>query len=61
MKTLGYYNGIFDEIDKMSIPMNDRVHWFGDGIYDAGPCRNYNILPSANTSTAFSTAPGFSE
>lgn len=44
MKTLGYYNGIFDEIDKMSIPMNDRVHWFGDGIYDAGPCRNYNIF-----------------
>lgn len=44
MKTLGYYNGKYDEIDNMYIPMNDRVHWFGDGIYDAGPCRNYKIF-----------------
>lgn len=44
MKTLGYYNGKYDEIDKMTIPMNDRVCWFGDGVYDAGPCRNYNIF-----------------
>ena len=36
MKTLGYYNGKFDELDEMSIPMNDRVCWFGDGVYDAG-------------------------
>jgi len=44
MKTLGYYNGTYDEIHKMTIPMNDRVCWFGDGVYDAGPCRNYNIF-----------------
>lgn len=44
MKTLGYYNGKYDEIDRMSIPMNDRVCWFGDGVYDAGPCRNYKIF-----------------
>lgn len=44
MKTLGYYNGRYDEIDNMTIPMNDRVCWFGDGVYDAGPCRNYNIF-----------------
>ena len=37
MKTLGYYNGTYDEIHKMTIPMNDRVCWFGDGVYDAGP------------------------
>ena len=41
MKTLGYYNGKFDELDEMSIPMNDRVCWFGDGVYDAGLSRNY--------------------
>ena len=29
MKTLGYYNGKFGELDEMSIPMNDRVCWFG--------------------------------
>lgn len=44
MKTLGYYNGIVDEIDRIMIPMNDRSHWFGDGVYDAGPCRNYHIF-----------------
>ena len=44
MKNLGYYNGKFDELEKMTVPMNDRVHWFGDGVYDAGPCRNYHIF-----------------
>lgn len=24
--------------------MNDRVCWFGDGVYDAGPSRNYKIF-----------------
>ena len=44
MKTLGYYNGKYDELENMTIPMNDRVHWFGDGVYDAGPARNYHIF-----------------
>ncbi len=44
MKTLGYYNGKYGELEDMSIPMNDRVCWFGDGVYDAGPCRNYRIF-----------------
>lgn len=44
MKTLGYYNGKYDELENMSIPMNDRVCWFGDGVYDAGPARNYHIF-----------------
>ena len=44
MKTLGYYNGKYGELDEMSIPMNDRVCWFGDGVYDAGPYRNYKIF-----------------
>lgn len=44
MKTLGYYNGKFGELDEMYIPMNDRVCWFGDGVYDAGPARNYKIF-----------------
>ncbi|MCD7819896.1 MAG: aminotransferase class IV, partial [Lachnospiraceae bacterium] len=44
MKTLGYYNGKYGELENMSIPMNDRVCWFGDGVYDAGPCRNYRIF-----------------
>lgn len=44
MKNLGYYNGICDEIEKVSIPMGDRVCFFGDGIYDATYSRNYNIF-----------------
>lgn len=44
MENLGYYNGKFGPLDEMTIPMNDRVHWFGDGVYDAGPCRNYHIF-----------------
>ncbi len=44
MKTIGYYNGKYDEIEKMTIPMNDRVCYFGDGVYDATSSRNYTIF-----------------
>ena len=44
MKNLGYYNGHYDEIENMLIPMADRVCFFGDGIYDATYSRNYNIF-----------------
>ncbi len=44
MKNLGYYNGTWDEIEKMSIPMTDRVCFFGDGVYDATYSRNYKIF-----------------
>ena len=43
MKELGYYNGTYGELGSMQVPMNDRACWFGDGVYDAGPCRNYEI------------------
>ena len=44
MKTLGYYNGKCGEIEEMTVPMNDRAGWFGDGVYDAQPCRNYHLF-----------------
>jgi D-alanine transaminase len=44
MKNLGYYNGRFGEADEMMIPMNDRVSFFGDGVYDATYSRNYKIF-----------------
>lgn len=44
MENLGYYNGKIGTLEEMTVPMNDRVHWFGDGVYDAGPCRNYHIF-----------------
>ena len=44
MERLGYYNGEYGPLEEMKVPMNDRVSWFGDGVYDAGPCRNYRIF-----------------
>lgn len=43
MKNLGYYNGKFDEVENMYIPMGDRVCYFGDGVYDATYSRNFVI------------------
>ncbi len=44
MKNLGYYDGKFGEVEEMSIPMADRVCYFGDGVYDATYSRNYKIF-----------------
>ena len=44
MKELGYYNGRYGELSEMMIPMNDRVCYFGDGIYEAAMARNYKIF-----------------
>ncbi len=43
MKTLGYYNGKIDELDRMTVPMLDRACYFGDGVYDVAYSRNYKI------------------
>ena len=40
LKNLGYYDGKYDLIENMTIPMTDRVCWFGDGVYDATATRN---------------------
>lgn len=44
MKELGYYNGKIGELSEMTVPMNDRACWFGDGVYEAQMCRNYKIF-----------------
>lgn len=43
MKDLGYYNGKYAPLDEMTVPFNDRVHFFGDGVYEATPAHNYKI------------------
>jgi D-alanine transaminase len=43
MQNLGYYCGKYGELEDMSIPMNDRVCYFGDGVYDATYVANYVI------------------
>lgn len=43
MRNLGYYNGKYDLIENMTVPMNDRASYFGDGVYDVTYTKNYNI------------------
>jgi D-alanine transaminase len=43
MEALGYYNGKWGELDKMTVPMNDRACFFGDGVYDAAICYKKTI------------------
>ena len=40
LENLGYYDGKYDLIENMTVPMSDRVCWFGDGVYDATATRN---------------------
>lgn len=34
MKNIAYYNGRISSIEEMTLPMNDRAVYFGDGVYD---------------------------
>ena len=43
MKNLAYYNGKISTIEKMTIPINDRSVFFGDGVYDATMVANHKI------------------
>jgi len=43
METLGYYNGKYGELADMTVPMNDRACYFGDGVYDATYAHNHII------------------
>ena len=43
MENLGYYNGKYDLLENMTVPMNDRACYFGDGIFEVAYCRNYKI------------------
>ncbi len=41
MENLGYYNGKYDLIEHMTVPMNDRACYFGDGIFEVVYTRNH--------------------
>lgn len=43
MENIGYYCGTYGLIEDMKIPMNDRVCYFGDGVYDATYTANHVI------------------
>ena len=44
MQNLGYYNGRIGTLDELTVPFNDRVHFFGDGVYEATFTRNHKIF-----------------
>ena len=44
MKELGYYNGTIGELNEMTVPMNDRACWFGDGVYEAAMVRKFHFF-----------------
>ena len=35
MESIAYYDGKVGSPDELQVPFNDRVHFFGDGCYDA--------------------------
>lgn len=35
MKSIAYYDGKIGSPEELMVPFNDRVHFFGDGVYDA--------------------------
>ena len=44
MQNLGYYNGKVGALDELTVPFNDRVHFFGDGVYEATFTRNHKVF-----------------
>lgn len=44
MQNLGYYNGKIGPLEDMTVPMLDRVCFFGDGVYEATCSRNHIVF-----------------
>ena len=44
METIAYYDGKIGSPDELTVPFNDRTHFFGDGIYDAAMGVNGRIF-----------------
>lgn len=43
MEEIAYYDGKSGSPDEISVPFNDRSHFFGDGVYDATISGNHVI------------------
>lgn len=44
MKSIAYYNGQTGAPEELTIPFNDRSHFFGDGVYDAAMGANGKVF-----------------
>ncbi|AEF82067.1 aminotransferase class IV [Leadbettera azotonutricia] len=61
MDALGYYNGKWGPLDEMTVPMNDRACFFGDGVYDAAICYKKIIYLLDNHVDRFFNSAAFLE
>ena len=44
METIAYFDGKIGSPDELTVPFNDRTHFFGDGVYDAAMGVNGHIF-----------------
>ena len=44
VESIAYYDGTVGSPDELVVPFNDRVHFFGDGIYEASMVANGKIF-----------------
>ncbi|MFT4105666.1 MAG: aminotransferase class IV [Lacrimispora sp.] len=44
MKELAYYDGKIGSPEELMVPFQDRVHFFGDGVYDATVGGNHRVF-----------------
>ena len=44
MQNIAYYNGKTAPLEEMTVPMNDRGCYFGDGVYDFSMARNHIVM-----------------
>jgi D-alanine transaminase len=61
MDALGYYNGTWGPLDDITMPINDRGVYFGDGVYDAAICANRVIFALEEHIDRFFTSAGMLE
>ena len=57
MEALAYYDGKIGTPEELMVPFNDRVHFFGDGVYDATVGANGKVYLMQDHLTAFTPAP----
>ena len=46
MESIAYYDGKIGAPEELMVPFNDRVHFFGDGCYDATVGANGRSAPA---------------
>ena len=56
MEALAYYDGKIGTPEELTVPFNDRVHFFGDGVYDATVGANGKVYLMQNHLDRFYTS-----